>query len=247
MEIQKDLNIESNKNDSNKLNYEILWQTDELTYEILTSKDKDESKLIVSTAFLDEPLMKTISNNFQPIKLADFDKIFELFVNEVCTNKLSVIARNKNTNKIVAVCYNIDYNFWDEKFEDYCSDKSQILRIVFGFLGSVSEKVKIINPDLEKKNTVIDIFMLAVLPETRGKKVSNKLVELSINEIKKSGFQYACCEATSQYTRKNMKSYNFECILKEDVKKWIFEDKYYFENVEAIHEEFTFWVKKFYD
>lgn len=223
----------------------ILLETSDLIYEILTPADKEESKLIIALAFQDEPLTKTISKQIRKVEFADFDVFINFFLEEVCNNGLSALARSKQTGKLVGVCYNMDYNFLDENFLDFYKNEKQILHNLVCFLHSVSHEVKKINADLDEKKKVIDIWLLAVHPDFRGKKISNKLVDFSVKLIENAGFDYAVCEATSNFTMKIVQALGFECVLKQDVRKWFFEGKCFYEAMEEPHNEFTFWMKKF--
>ncbi len=240
--------LKTNSYESNiksKNNNKILFETPELSYEILTPSDKVESKAIIALAFLDEPLTKTISKQIRPVEITDFEVFINFFLEEVCNNGLSVLARSKETGKLVGVCYNMDYNFLDEKFFNFFADNKQVLHNLVYFLNFISNKVKKINQDLDLKGSVIDIWMLAVHPEFRGKKISNRLVEFSVKLIENSGFGYAVCEATSSFTRSIMQSIGFECLYKQDVRNWFSEGRCFYESMEEPHNEFTFWLKKF--
>jgi len=238
------ISLNSNFLKNHNSNKEILFENSDLTYEILTFADKQESKYLVSLAFHEEPLTIQISNQLRKVDFADFDVYIGFFLEEVCSNGLSVVARSKQTGKLVGVCYNMDYNFFDQKFFDFYADKNQIFHNLIGFLHSISDEVKKINTDLDKKGSVIDIGFLAVHTEFRGKRISNRLVELSVELIAKSGFDYIVSEATSIFTKKIMQSINFECIYSIDVRRWLFEGRCFYENMEEPHQEFTFWMKK---
>lgn len=223
----------------------ILFENEDFTFEVLTSKDKQESKELIALSFLDEPITRAISDRILNVDKQDLEIFIDFFLEEVCTNKLSVVAREKASNKLIGVCYNMDYNFLDDTVYNYYSDPSKPLHYLVNFLHSAGEQVKRIIPELENKNTVIDIWLLGLHPDFRGKKISPILVQLSIALIKNSGYKYACVEATSFFTKKIIEANDFECLYKLDVKNWSYNNKFVLEGISNLHKEFTFWVKKF--
>lgn len=243
-----DLSNTENNNSKNPLiptKNNILHETEELIYEILTLNDKEEAKSLVALSFMDEPFAKLISTHIQHVNLTDFHEFMSLYIEEVSTNNLSVIAKDKITNKIIGVCFNMDYTYLDDKFEDGDSNKENVFEPVFVFIGAAGEEVKKTFPQLALKKAAIDIWQLALHPEWRGKKIANELVRFSIKLIKESEFKYAVCEATSFFTRKIMEKSEFECVYKRDVRTWEYNGKFVFEKQVSPHEEFTLWIKKF--
>lgn len=226
----------------------ILHETDDLLFEVLTSKDSEEAKRIVALSFMDEPFTKLISTHIREVKLTDFYDLMKLYLEEVCSNNLSVLARDKSTSKIIGVCFNMDYTYLDDKFEESNLEginNENVFEPVFVFIGSAGDTVKKSYPSLALKNSAIDIWQLALLPEWRGKKIANELVRFSIQLIKDSGFQYAVCEATSFFTRKIMEKNEFKCVYKQDVRGWEYNGRCVFEKQQPPHQEFTMWLKKF--
>jgi len=222
----------------------ILEETEELTYEILTLKDKEEAKNLVAICFIDEPLTKLISSQIKKVTLTDFHEFIEFYLDEVCLNNLSVIAREKTTKKIVGVCFNMENNYLDSKPKgDFNAEIifEPIIALIY-YAWEIAYKT---HPHLALNDTAIDIFQLALHPEWRGKKISNQLVYYSIQLIKNSGFKYAVCEATSFFTKKIMEKFNFECIYKQDVRYFEYNGKLIFKDQQPPHEEFTLWLMKF--
>jgi GNAT superfamily N-acetyltransferase len=223
----------------------IIFETEDLIYEVLNVIDKDESKDMFALAFMDEPIGKAIDSSVAKLDLIDMRIWIDFFLDEVCSNGLSIIARDKETRQMVGVCYNMDYNYLDENCFRFYADENKAHHYLLEYLHLVGNKIKAIDPAFEKKNTVIDIWGMATHKDFRGKKIAQTLWKFSLDLIRQAGFKYACAEATSYFSKKNAQANNMECWFSDDVTKWVYRNKYILAGIEEMHKEFTFWVKKF--
>lgn len=221
----------------------ILEEKEDLTYEILTSKDKEEAKCLVALSFMDEPFTKLISTHIKQINLNDFYNFISIYLEEVSSNNLSVIVKEKKTNKIIGLSFNLENNYLDSKLKNTTFEEN-IFDPVFALINYAWDNAFKEYPYLASNRTAIDIFQLALHPEWRGKKIANNLVSHSIQLIKDKGYKYAVCEATSFFTRKVMEKFSFECIYKLDVRTFEYNGKYVFASQQPPHQEFTLWCKK---
>lgn len=194
--------------------------------------------------FVEEPLARAISLSVAEQKIHDLQDWIEIFIDEASSNGLSVLARDKSTQRIVGIILGFDYNFLDHH-PSIIADETKFYYYIIEYLDHVKKFMVSINPDFEKINNVIELDFGAVHIKYRGKKILETVIQLSFDLIRKNGYKYACIEVSSFFSKPICIKNKMECWYTEDVTKWNYKGKPILSNIEEIHKEFSFWVKKF--
>lgn len=91
----------------------------------------------------------------------------------------------------------------------------------------------------------VNLGMLAVHPDYRGRKIANHLLKLVTKLARESGkFKYATIDAWSFFTSLAAKKNNFTSVHEVETKDWLWKGNPLYTHCKEPHGKWTFWVKE---
>jgi ribosomal protein S18 acetylase RimI-like enzyme len=166
---------------------QILHETHALQYELFYQKSLLEMALLVAEAFIhSEPM--TINQGFSVDEFANYIKFLGAWTEQ---EKLTVIARDKQTNELVGALIAGDFASASPLEIDNISDK-------FKPIMELLEKLEVQYKQDKNIRTgeYLHLYMLAVAPPRRGQKIAQNLIQTCLGYGMKKGYRTALTEAT---------------------------------------------------
>lgn len=161
------------------------------------------------------------------------------------TNGMSVVAIDEKEHRVVGAFILVDLLFEPEGFVKRYTDEKNNMTPLVALLWHLDEEATKKMPELGKKGKAVDLFMLAVHPDYRGRKLANHLMQLVTKlAIENGTYQYATIEATSFFTSCAAKKNNFTAIHEVVCKDWLYKGKPFYTHCKEPHGKWIFWVKE---
>ncbi|ARV59000.1 hypothetical protein BZZ01_10445 [Nostocales cyanobacterium HT-58-2] len=168
---------------------DLLHETIDVQYELFHPDSRNEMALLVAEAFThSEPL--TINQGFSIDEFADFIRFVGGWAEQ---EKLTVIARDKQTHKLLGVL--ISGDFASASYLENYDISDNNFPPIFELLGELEAQYtqgKSIYP-----GEYLYLYMLAVSPQRRGEKIAQNLVQTSLEYGISKGYRMAVTEATN--------------------------------------------------
>lgn len=231
-----------NKSKNTSSSSSFLYKEGILSYYILGSDFKDEIIGVLARAFTEEP---TTSSLGKPI-LLDWIEFILFFIDECSTNGLSVFVRDETTQRIAGVFIARDINNVPQDFLNcYNSESTKTLTSMVSLLFKFDEDAIKQMPEIANGSSghSVDLWMLGVHPDYKGKKIANGLMKAILPVVKNAGFKYATVEAMNYFTSKVTEFHEFKPVIKINTKEALWKGEKVFKNMVPPHGEWIYWVK----
>jgi ribosomal protein S18 acetylase RimI-like enzyme len=181
-----------------------LANFDEIVYSVLDPSRAAEACQVETTAFLNEPASSYLGED-----LEGWSRFAKYFEKECAENGLSIVAVDQASGKVAGVMWNRDFSAPVD--EELFQSSGPIIGSLVQVLKAVDEKFVQANPELAR-GEVVDLWMLAVHPDFRGKQIAARLVQLSLEHLKSQGFKTAVIETTGHYSYRSAVKAGFKQV-----------------------------------
>ena len=227
-----------------------LYQEDDLVYKILTPMNRDAAMIVLARAFCTEPVCSAVVEIRPDLvsRFHDWVEFVECWMDHCSTNNLSVIAIDVKNHRVAGAFIARDFFFFPQGFLETFgpeADSDKSLRPWMSFLLHLDSEAQRAHLPLAqaKLGDAVDLWLLGVHPDYRGRKIANHLVRLSLILAQSAGFKYATIEATNAFTSKAAILNNFQKIVQIEAKDWLWNGAPLYTNAPAPHGNWTFWIK----
>ena len=129
---------------------------------------------------------------------------------------------------------------YEERYPKQDNEGSILVDLCAIFEGEATKKM----PELLETNRTVEMAMLGVHPDYRGKNIANNLVRLSLPVIKAADYTYASLIATSHFSSRVSEKNGFTSIHEIDVRNWIWKGEKVLQSMAEPHGYYKYWVKK---
>lgn len=229
-----------------------IYADDPFEYLVLGSDYRDEALVFTARAFETEPSSSAFSE-FKPkmkVTLVDWFEYLDPFMNDCCTNGLSAIALDRKTRKVAAAILVNDLALMRE---------DSFLKYELGDFP-LSPNVKILTqldklamesyPELkqgQKPGYGVDLLMVGVHPEYRGKNLAQKMLECTLPLSKNKGYRIACAETTGEFSANLFRNNLAKEVCRIDAREFIWKGEKVFKLIRKPHGQWRYWVKNLKD
>ncbi len=229
-----------------------LYADDSFEYYALGSDYRDEALVLTARAFYTEPT-STAFSEFKPemkVKLVDWLELVDLFIDDCSTNGLSAIAIAKKTRKVAAAYLVKDLALMpQDSIQKYESAKVPLSAIIQFLIHLDSEAMKNY-PELklaEKPGYGVDLWMLGIHPDYRGKNLAQKMFECTVPLSKNKGFKIAIAETTGAFSANLLRNNYAKEVCRINARDFTWNGEKVFQLVRKPHGEWRYWVKNLSD
>lgn len=171
----------------------LLVETKNITYECFRLEDLEETAIAVGQAFSGSDPMAIAQN----LSVQDFQHYIELLGEWLVEANLSVIAKDRASSRVVGALIAGDFAAESPLEIGQISHKFTPIFALFQSLEDAYKQGKSI-----ARNEYLHLYMLAVVPQSRGKGVAHTLVSTALGLGRAQGYKTALTEAanpTSQH------------------------------------------------
>jgi ribosomal protein S18 acetylase RimI-like enzyme len=201
----------------------ILKEEKGIVYEILQKKDLEETTLLLSEIFTGgEPSVRYFG-----ITATEYYYFAQLFCKKGVEEGLSIIAKDKDTGKIVAFLLSEDF---DSSAPEGIEKIDRKIAIDMAIVDAIEEDAKANKKEGERR---FHIFFGGTENDYGNKGIMTTLIDESIKLAKRKKFTNIIAEPTGLATQHIFKKFGFEQQKMIEYKKFIFEGKHIYENFEG--------------
>lgn len=200
----------------------IVKEDNEIVYEIFQEKDLEETTKLFSEVF---PRGET-TVKYLKITPKQYYSVADLYCKKAIKEGLSMIARDKNTGKIVGFLLNEDF---DSPKPEGIEKIDPIVAMDMSLIDVLEEDLKANKKEGEKR---FHLFLGGTDIGYENKHILSTLLEESIKLAKDKNFTSIIAEPTGFATQHIIKKLGFEKRNFIEYKKYQFEEKFIFENME---------------
>jgi len=201
----------------------ILKEDKGIVYEILQEKDLEETAVLVSEVFAEgEPSVKYFG-----ITAREYHYISHLYCRKGVEEGLSIIAKDKNEGKIIAFLICEDFDSAEPEGIEKIDKK---IVVDMAIVNAVEEDEKANKKEGERR---FHIFFGGTEKEYINRGIMTTLIDESIKLAKSKKFSNIIAEATGSATQHIFKKFGFEEKKTIEYKKFVFESKNIYENLES--------------
>lgn len=172
----------------------IFLEKEGIQYQVLDKDHLEETIDVVTQHFIKEEYLTRESK----LTYSEFGKFVRAYCELDLSQKLSLIALDKNTKKVIGFSISEDPQLPEAvNPNDYLS-LSPNFEPFFAVLNELHHQC--LKTEF-KQGECYHLFLLGVLPEYQGKKIGKTLLKLSGEYAKSKDFKYVLVEATSPITK----------------------------------------------
>jgi len=206
-----------------KLSDIILKEEKKIVYEILQEKDLVETIILLSKIFTHgEPSVRYFG-----ITEKEYYYFAQLYCKKGVEEGLSIIAKDKDTGKIVAFLLSEDF---DSSPPEGIEKIDRKIAIDMAIVDAIEEDAKTNKKEGERR---FHIFFGGTENEYVNKGIMTTLIDESIKLAKRKKFTNIIAEPTGLATQHIFKKFGFEQKKMIEYKKFISEGKYIYENFDG--------------
>ena len=203
-----------------------LYETETWSYEIFDLNDLDEVADVVATAFTNSDPM-AIAQQLSVKEFADYIKLLGRWADK---QQLTVIAKDKLYNKIAGVVLAGDFAADSPLTPENSEHISDKFEPIVELLESLETQYKC---DKQiRAGEYIHIYMLAVSPNYRGKKIAQNSIKVCLNNGIKKGFTHAVTEAANSVSQHIFSKLSFAPRHEISYQKFTYRDRKVFASIE---------------
>jgi hypothetical protein len=209
------------------LHYQLPFEHQDIHYDTIQETDRDQVISILTNYFGPfEPMNHSVG-----ITAQDFAKFAELMTDYVIEKKLSLIAKDKKTQKVVSVTILKDF------VEDLPIDVPEVcpkLLPVFALMGELVGHYLEENPNIEK-GYIMELLVGITVPTYWNRGISTILWGASENVASKHGFQkIVSCVTGLASQHITLQKLHYQDFFSIPYKTFVFEEKLVFEGIKEI-------------
>lgn len=180
----------------------VYVEKDDVVYRELDENFLDEVIECATSHFIDNEYLTKESK----LSHIEFRKLVETHCKITLIEKLSIIACNKKSNRVIGFSISEDPKSQRAVHADQFILISKNFIPFFKILESLHRKCFKLNI---KQGECFHLFLLGVLPEYQGRKIGKTLVQLSEQHAIENKFKHLLIEATSPITKPLCESLNY--------------------------------------
>lgn len=199
-----------------------------ISYEILTVKDLDEATDVLIDSFSQNEPMAICLNLARDEYVIPYRMICEAAL----TERLSIIARDVKSGRIVGCMINEDYAA-GSLLKDIEPDNTGSFMPIISLLDQLNKLSS--DATLMKTGECFHLYMLGVHKNytTMKYNIPFAFMEIGMDLARSKGFKYMLIEATGYVTQKGAELiYKFKTLAFINYKTFIYNDKYCFKKIE---------------
>ena len=183
-----------------------LFSEGRFSYHVLTPKYRDEALMVLSRAFVTEPVCSAIAEIKPEMKthLHDWVEFVDYWMDHCCSNNMSVIALDAKHHRVAGVFIVRDLLMIPPGFDKKYSSDAKTLTPWMQFLWYMDAEATKVMPELAEKGAAVDFWFLGVHPDYRGHGIAKHLTRGVIPLAKKAGFKYATIEVSSIFSESDV-------------------------------------------
>jgi ribosomal protein S18 acetylase RimI-like enzyme len=201
----------------------LLKEENGIVYEILQEKDFEETALLISEVFAGgEPSVRYFG-----ITAKEYLYIAQLYCRKGVEEGFSIIARDKEKGKIVAFSISEDFDSAEPEGIEKIDKK---IVIDMAIVDAIEEDAKANKKEGERR---FHIFLVGTENEYINRGIMTTLIDENIKLAKRKQFTNIIAEATGFATKHIFEKFGFEQKKMIEYKKFVFEDKNIYENLEC--------------
>jgi ribosomal protein S18 acetylase RimI-like enzyme len=201
----------------------ILKEEKRIVYEIFQEKDLEETAVLISEVFTKgEPTVRYFG-----ITAKEYHYFAELYCKKGIKEGLSVLAKDKDTSKIVAFLISEDF---DSSAPEGIEKIDKKIAIDLAIVDAIEEEAK---ANKKKGERRFHIFLGGTEKEYENRGIMTNLIDESIKLAKSKIFTNIIAEPTGFATQHIFEKFGFEPQKMIEYKKFVFEGKNIFENLES--------------
>lgn len=194
-----------------------------IVYEILQEKYLEETIVLLSDIFTKgEPSVRYFG-----ITPKEYYYFAQIYCKKCTEEGLSIIAKDKDTGKIVAFLLSEDFDSIAPQGIEKIDKK---IVIDMAIVNAIEEEAKAYKKEGERR---FHIFFGGTEKEYVNRGIMTTLIDESIKLAKRKRFTIIIAEATGSATQHIFKKFGFEPKKMIEYKKFIFEGKHIYENFEG--------------
>lgn len=227
-----------------KLGKELIRVDDSIVIRVLTPWHRDAVVMTLARAFESEPILSANAD----VTLAEWLEFVDYWGDHCSQNGLSVVAVDETTHRVAGTLIVRDLAFFADGFlaKYAAAGAAATLAPWMKFLLWLDAEAAKRAPVLAsgQPGAGIDLWMLSVHPDYRGRGLANQLVRAAEGTIRDAGFRFATIEATSAFTSAAARLNNFVPLVNKQATDWLLDGKQAFPIAPAKpHGDWTFWLK----
>ncbi len=201
----------------------ILKEEKRIIYEIFQEKDLEETAVLISEVFTrGEPTVRYFG-----ITAKEYHYFAELYCKKGIEEGLSILAKDKDTGKIVAFLISEDF---DSSAPEGIEKIDKKIAIDLAIVDAIEEEAK---ANKKKGERRFHIFLGGTEKEYVNRGIMTTLIDESIKLAKSKKFTNIIAEPTGFATQHIFKKFGFEQQKMIEYKKFVFEGKNIFEHLES--------------
>ncbi len=217
----------------------------DIVYNVLNPDHRQGVLEVLTRAFVNEP--STAGQSIGRPGYAQWRRFTDLYMDECSTNGLSIVALDGRDGETVAGAF-INRDFLrppDPRFLEFIDGSSPF--------GPIAKALEIIDeawfaqhPEIQRTQTgrVVDLWMVGVDPEYRGRGIASKLARLSLDRVAQAGFEYAVIECTGAFSQHAMESAGCTPVFELPYTDFLWNGEAIFRNVPPPHTKWVIYEKK---
>jgi len=201
----------------------VLKEEKRILYEILQEKDLEETIILLSKIFTrEEPSVRYFG-----ITEKEYYYFAQLYCKKGIEEGLSIIAKDKDIGKIIAFLLCEDF---DSSAPEGIEKIDKKIAIDMAIVDAIEEEAKANKKEGERR---FHIFFGGTEKEYVNKGIMTALIDESIKLAKRKKFTNIIAEPTGLATQHIFKKFGFEQQKMIEYKKFVFEGKHIYENLEG--------------
>ena len=205
----------------------VLYETKKFRYEIFELKYLNEMANLVAQAFTFSDPMAIVQN----FTIAEFADYVELLGRNIEEQKLTIVAKDKLTNKLVGAVIAADF-ISDSTLNPENSDELSIkFEPIVELLMSLEHQYT--HNKQIKIGEYLHVYMLAVSPEYRGERIAQNLVRLCLENGVQRDFSNAVTEAANSISQHIFKKLDFMSRHEISYQEFTYQGEQIFSSIEG--------------
>ena len=194
-----------------------------IVYEMLQEKDVEETASLMSEVFSRGEL----TVRYFKITAEEYHYFAEIYCKKAIKEGLSMVAKDKDNRKIVAFLINEDF---DSPKPDGFENLTPKVIADFALIEALEEDAKANKKEGERR---FHLFLGGTDKEYENRHILSTLINESMKLAKNKNFTSIIAEPTGFATQHIIKKLGFKQINSIEYKKFQFQGKYIFENLEG--------------
>ncbi len=193
-----------------------------LDYAVAKQSDSDDIIRLLSQAFSEsEPPAVAMGLSFDEMK-----QFLQFIVPNVIPEDLTVIARGKDTGKLVGVMLS----------EDFASPPALDLGQISSKLLPILSLLEILDEQLRRGRSIsagqfLHLFMLGVDSQFAGRGVGQRVVRVCVDNASQKGYRTALTEATGRVSQHIFRKIGFMDYFSVSYRDFVYKDKIVFASI----------------